>query len=106
MAGWIDTTFYGEVGDYLSRHGAPLAVQASAALLKALRAFDLTAAAAAADLLRVGDPGVRHLLPPPVPLDAAVAAYLGAGWPRAPAPRLTRWPRGRHARPAECTISR
>jgi spermidine synthase len=80
-AGWADTTFYGAVEAYMSAHQAPPAVRESVALLKGLRALDLTSAAAAADALRVTDPAMPQLLPANVLVDAAVGAYLGSGQP-------------------------
>jgi len=80
-AGWIDTTFYRKGHDYLRDNRAPDAVRASVELLRGLRALDLEAAAGAADRLRVTDATVPQLVPPSVLVDAAVAAYLGAGRP-------------------------
>ena len=80
-AGWVDTTFYRKSRDYLSVNRAPAEVRASVELLRGLRALDLEAAAVAADRLRVTDATVPQLLPPSVLVDAAVAAYLGAGRP-------------------------
>ena len=80
-AGWIDTTFYRKSRDYLSDNRAPAQVRASVELLGGLRALDLEAAAVAADRLRVTDATVPQLLPPSVLVDAAIAAYLGAGRP-------------------------
>jgi hypothetical protein len=80
-AGWSDANLYGDTELYVSRHAAPAAVLASVELLRALRALDLPAAAAAADRLRVTDPAATQPMRPDVLLDAAVAAYLGDGQP-------------------------
>jgi hypothetical protein len=78
-AGWADTVHYEAVEGYLGRHGAPELVRETVALLRGLRTLDLAAASAAADALRLTDPTAPQLLPPGIALDAAVAAYLGAG---------------------------
>ena len=79
-AGWVDSLFYQSVEGYLASADAPADVQASVALLKNVRALDFAAAAAAADRAGAITPG-SPLLPPTLLLDAAVAAYLGAGRP-------------------------
>jgi spermidine synthase len=81
--GWVDTTFYRSVFDFLDRAQAPPEVRAAVDLRHALSLVDWPTAAAAADVLvgrvAAGEPWES----PSVLLDVAVLAYLRTGRPTA-----------------------
>jgi spermidine synthase len=97
--GWVDTTFYREVYDFLDRTEAPPAARAAVDLMHGLSRLEWDRVAAAADVLvsrvAVGEAWVD----PGTLLDAAVLAYVRTGRPDAArdaldtlGPRSTRAP--------------
>jgi hypothetical protein len=97
--GWVDTTFYREVYDFLDRTEAPPAARATVDLMHGLSRLEWDRVAAAADVLvsrvAVGEAWVD----PGTLLDAAVLAYVRTGRPDAArdaldtlGPRSTRAP--------------
>jgi spermidine synthase len=76
-AGWVDEPFYRAIERFMDARGAPDEARATLALLEGVRTFDFPRAADAAD--RLGMARGATLMPPALLLDAAVAAYVGAG---------------------------
>jgi spermidine synthase len=81
--GWVDTTFYREVYDFLDRTDAPPPARATVDLMHGLSMLEWDRVASAADLLvsrvAVGEAWVD----PGTLLDAAVLAYVRTGRPEA-----------------------
>jgi hypothetical protein len=81
--GWVDTTFYREVYDFLDRTDAPPPARATVDLMHGLSMLEWDRVASAADLLvsrvAVGEAWVD----PGTLLDAAVLAYVRTGQPEA-----------------------
>jgi predicted membrane-bound spermidine synthase len=81
--GWVDTTFYGEVYDFLERADAPPAARATVDMMHGLAELDWDRVAGAADMLvsrvALGEPWVD----PGSLLDAAVLAYVRTDRPDA-----------------------
>jgi hypothetical protein len=81
--GWVDTTFYRTVFDFLDRTDAPPEVRAVVDLRHALSLLDWPRAAAAADVLVGRVTGGEGWESASVLLDVAVLAYLRTGRPTA-----------------------
>jgi predicted membrane-bound spermidine synthase len=81
--GWVDSTFYREVYDFLDRTDAPPAARATVDLMHGLSRLEWDRVASAADVLvfrvAVGEAWVD----PGLLLDAAVLAYVRTGRPEA-----------------------
>lgn len=80
-SGWVDSTFYGTLIDFLDREQARPEVRAAVDLLYGVNTFDWERTAKAADLLvpRVG--AGENWVTPTLLLDAAVIAYAKTGRP-------------------------
>jgi hypothetical protein len=74
--GWVDTTFYGEVYDFLDRTGAPAAARATVDLMHGLSRLEWDRVASAADVLMLRVAVGEAWVDPGLLLDAAVLAYL------------------------------
>ena len=81
--GWVDTTFYREVNDFLDRTGAPETARAAVDLKHALSLLDWERVAAAADLLVLRVAIGERWIDPETLADAAVIAYVRTGQPTA-----------------------
>jgi hypothetical protein len=88
--GWVDTTFYRSVYDFLDRAQAPPEARASVDLRHALSLQDWEPAAAAADLLIPRVQAGQRWETPGTLLDIAVLAYLHTGRPTAARNALSR----------------
>jgi predicted membrane-bound spermidine synthase len=88
--GWVDTTFYREVYDFIDRVQAPVAARAAVDLKYGLSLFDWERVASAADVL-VGRVAFGEQWVDPAPLlDASVVAYLRTERPDAARAALAR----------------
>jgi predicted membrane-bound spermidine synthase len=81
--GWVDTTFYREVYDFLDRAEAPPVARAAVDLHHALDLLDWDRVASAADQLVSRVAIGERWVDPGTLLDAAVIAYLRVGRPAA-----------------------
>jgi hypothetical protein len=86
-SGWVDTTFYRQVYDFLERASAPEHVRAVVDLMHGFSLLEWERVAAAADLLVQRVAAGEGLVDSATLLDAAVVAYLHTG--RADAARRT-----------------
>jgi len=81
--GWVDTTFYREVYDFLDRTDAPAAARATVDLMHGLSMLEWDRVASAADVLVVRAAVGEAWVEPGLLLDAAVLAYVRTGRPEA-----------------------
>lgn len=81
--GWVDTTFYRRVYDFLDRTEPPAGARAAVDLMHAYGLQDWPRAAAAADLLVDPVAQGEGWVPPALLLDVAVIAYLETDRPSA-----------------------
>jgi hypothetical protein len=99
-SGWVDTTFYRQVYDFLDRASAPEPARAAVDLLHGLSLFEWERVAATADVLVPRVASGESWVDPATLLDAAVIAYLRTGRPEA-ARNALELLRGRSGRAAD-----
>jgi predicted membrane-bound spermidine synthase len=81
--GWVDTTFYREVDEFLERAGAPEPARAAVELKRGLSLLQWDRVATSADMLAPRVAFGERWVDPGTLLDAAVVAHLRTGRPAA-----------------------